>query len=329
MIIPSRNGLCPCGSGKKYKRCCLDHSSKKHAAVLDEISQILAMNPTLTLDELNLVAEHKITRINHQPLDDFCGLSPAQMSNWLYAPLDQLSNVNLHIPNDLNHSPVLRYLALILDYAVQQGGSFKTTTRGNLPSNLVKQANELLTELPISKFNRLRCLNEFEGSNEGKFNALHYTRILAELAGILISKKSRFEITPYTQQQYRNEGIRAFFFPMLTAATTQFNWGYFDSFDEHVDLRQFWLFMTWRLHAHASIDKLIDEVCIAFPDLLTQFSQQDYFTPREQLTLCIKSRFLSRFLEFWGFITFEQTGLLTTKPLFKQPMFQQTFDFLL
>jgi uncharacterized protein YecA (UPF0149 family) len=27
VITPSRNDLCPCGSGKKYKKCCMDINS--------------------------------------------------------------------------------------------------------------------------------------------------------------------------------------------------------------------------------------------------------------------------------------------------------------
>jgi hypothetical protein len=32
---PGRNEACPCGSGKKFKRCCMDQISQQHAALLD------------------------------------------------------------------------------------------------------------------------------------------------------------------------------------------------------------------------------------------------------------------------------------------------------
>ena len=56
---PGRNDPCPCGSGKKYKRCCMNSVSKQHASMLDDIEQVAAMNPNLSLDELNIVAEQK------------------------------------------------------------------------------------------------------------------------------------------------------------------------------------------------------------------------------------------------------------------------------
>ena len=54
-----RNELCPCGSGKKYKRCCMGATSKQHAQMADEIEQIVAMNPNLSIDDLNTVLQQK------------------------------------------------------------------------------------------------------------------------------------------------------------------------------------------------------------------------------------------------------------------------------
>lgn len=49
-----RNEICPCGSGKKYKRCCMNSVSKQHASMQDDIEQVVAMNPNLSLDELKV-----------------------------------------------------------------------------------------------------------------------------------------------------------------------------------------------------------------------------------------------------------------------------------
>ncbi|MBW2099144.1 MAG: SEC-C domain-containing protein [Deltaproteobacteria bacterium] len=34
MKKPGRNELCPCGSGKKYKKCCLDTGQSRHGGNL-------------------------------------------------------------------------------------------------------------------------------------------------------------------------------------------------------------------------------------------------------------------------------------------------------
>jgi hypothetical protein len=100
----------------------MDSVSIQHASMLDDIEQVAAMNPNLSLDELNIVAEQKTKAANNCPNPDFCGLSPAQMVNWLYASFNELDWVTISTPDDLSISPVMRYLALILDEAMQNGG---------------------------------------------------------------------------------------------------------------------------------------------------------------------------------------------------------------
>jgi hypothetical protein len=225
------------------------------------------------------------------------------MTNWLYAPFSERSDITISTPNDLSTSPVMRYLALMLDEAMQQEGSFKATAKGNLPAKLVKQATELLPEFAIAKFDTPMSINEFGGSSEDKFNALHYTRLLAEIAGIIYLRSGRFHVKKAAQKQYQSHGLNAFFLPMLEAAVTGYNWGYLDAWGDHLDLRIFWVFMLWRLQHHASIDQLTEEFCLAFPDFLHQFPSENYFSPRDQLQNLIESRFVERFLQFWGFVT--------------------------
>ena len=132
----------------------MDSASKQHCEVYDEIAQTIATNPDLSLDEMNLIAQHKISGIDNSLLDDFCGLSANQMDNWLRAPFNELAGVTISIPNELTASPVMRYLAIILDEAMQQGGSFKATAKGNLPAQIAKQASELLPEFAISEYEK-------------------------------------------------------------------------------------------------------------------------------------------------------------------------------
>ncbi|MCH9691102.1 MAG: SEC-C domain-containing protein [Gammaproteobacteria bacterium] len=328
---PGRNDPCPCGSGKKYKRCCMNSGPKLHTEVFDDVEQVVAMNPNLTLDELNVVMQHRMHKQNNRPNPDFCGLSPTQMANWLYAPFDELDWVTIRTPDPLSFSPVMRYLTLIIDEGMQNNGSFKATSKGNLPVKLVKQASDLLPKFAVSQFKRHLSISEFSGSHEGNFNALHYTRILAEIAGIIYRRSGRYHIEKAAQKKYLNQGIQDFFKPMLKAAITKYNWGYLDSWEYEVDLRTFWLFMLWRMQAHASVDQLIDEVATAFPDLLHHSAPDDYYTPIKFLGIMIESRFIERFLQFWGFITFDSKRFFAKeqKPqkVQIQPLLIQTFQF--
>ncbi|WP_046027727.1 YecA family protein [Vibrio vulnificus] len=326
-----RNEPCSCGSGKKYKRCCMSRPEKIHSQLSDDAEQLLAMNPDLTLDELNLVMQHKANQLNNMSNPDFCGLSPTQMANWLYAPFDELKWVTISTPGSLSASPVMRYLALILDEAMAQEGSFKATSKGNLPAKLVKQASELLPEFAVAQFERDLSISEFAGSNEDKFNALHYTRVLAEISGIIYQRSGRYHVKKSAQKQYQALGIQAFFKPMLEAAISQYNWGYLDSFEYDVDLRTFWLFMLWRIQGHSSVEQLVEEVMTAFPDLLLAFPMDDYFSPERNVSMLIESRFIERFLQFWGFIIIDPIRYLDGEPVSRmvqtQPLLKQAFQF--
>ena len=328
---PGRNNPCPCGSGKKYKHCCIDSNVKKQIDIVDDLEQILAMNPDLTLDELNVVLDSRMSDFNNRPNPDFFGLTPTQMANWLYAPFHDLAWVTVKTPIDLSGSPVMRYLTLILDEALQGDGSFKATSKGNLPVSLVKRASDLFPEFAVAKFPVSICINEYAGANEDKFNALHYARILADIAGIIYRRAGRYHVKKTALKTYHRQGIHAFFKPMLEAAVTGYNWAYLDRWGYDVDLRTFWLFMLWRLQSHASVDQLTDDMLTAFPDVLSAFPPDDYVLPEALLESMIESRFIDRFLGFWGFAIIDpkrfHDGTKIGRKVEIQPLLRDTFEF--
>lgn len=325
----SRNDACPCHSGKKYKHCCMTQASD--SSVLSEIEQITAMNPDLCLDELNVVMQHKIQARNQRPLDDFCGLSSTQMSNWLYASPEQLDDVTLTIPCDLSSSPVMQYLALIVEEAMQNDGSFKATAKGNLPTKLVKHASALLPLFAVAQFNTPISINEYAGANEDAFNALHYTRVLAEIAGIIYLRSGRWHVKKAAQKQYQSGGLHALFKPMLDAAVTQYNWGYLDAWEQEPDLRLFWLYMLWRLQHHGSVEQLVEEMMQAFPDLLLELDADHSLPLSEQLSHLLEVRFIERFLQYWGFVTLDPKRFIASERIPRvvkvQPLLTQVFEF--
>lgn len=327
-----RNDPCPCGSGKKYKRCCINVATETSQQIGDELKQVLAMNPDLSIEDLNVVMGKKMAQQNDLPLDDFCGLSPNQVNNWMYQPLEKLQGVTIHVPNDIHKSPVMRYLALIVDSMLEQGGVLKATAKGNLPAKIVKQASSLQSEFAIHKYHKQDSISEFAGVNEDEMNALHYTRILAELCNIIRLKNGKFMLTADAKAQYQQHGINAFFKPMLETAAQGYNWGYFDSFPGEVPLNNFWLFMLWRIQTHGSLPMLTDEMDIAFPALAMQLPEKEYIDEIEQLKLMIQSRFINRFLEFWGFAIVNPKlfvdGQMVDQPVEIQPLLKQAFEFL-
>jgi uncharacterized protein YecA (UPF0149 family) len=78
MKIPAtgRNDLCPCGSGKKYKKCCLGkdesiasgHGAKGASA---ELHQALEGRQFDSLEEVQAFVEQHAQQRNRRPLDEF------------------------------------------------------------------------------------------------------------------------------------------------------------------------------------------------------------------------------------------------------------------
>lgn len=295
--------------------------------MIAEVNQLLAMNPTLSLEDINAVLQSRMEARNNAPLQDLCGLSPAQVNNWLYAPLSELNSVKISTPEDCSQCPTLRYLQLIIDAAIAQGGSFKATAKGNLPVSLVMQANAILPELPVHNIPSFILHSQFSGKNEDSFAALHYARILAEISGIIYRRAGRFHLKKESLKNYQSQGIRSFFLPMLDAAVSRYNWAYMDNWGESIDLRMFWLFMLWRISTHGSVQRLVADMELAFPALLDQLPTDNYFSPAKQLKGMIESRFTDGFLQFWGFMQLDpkrytqepkQDRKAVVQPLLKQ-----------
>lgn len=189
---------------------------------------------------------------------------------------------------------------------------------------MVKQASDLLPQFALYQDASPISHYDYQGTNEDKFNALHYTRIVAQLAGIIYYRSGHFHVKKAAQKQFQAQGVSAFFLPMLESAIREYNWGYLDAWEDEIDLRQFWLFMLWRIQHHSSFEQLISEIETAFPALLDQL-------PISLLNPIIETRFIQRFLQYWGFVTFKPSSIFAKEPeptlLQIQPLLRQTFKF--
>lgn len=225
----------------------------------------------------------------------------------------------------------MRYLQVILDEAIQQGGSFKLTPKGNLPLKLVQRAAALRAQFAIAQYSIHMSLSDFTGKKEDQFSALRYARVIADIAGITYRKKGSLCVKKTAQKLYQASGLSAFFLPMLEAAIYRYNWAYLDGHDSEAPLNRVWVFMLWRLQAHASPAQMINEVHAAFPHLVTFCAGNQYSSPQEQLDRLIMLRFVERFLEYWGFVTVDPKSSRFAQSLPStvdiQPLLPQTFQF--
>jgi len=70
-----RNDPCTCGSGKKYKHCCLSAS----CAVSDELSELLSEQDFDSMEEVQAATDSFMVNQNQQVQDDFLGLPSEQV----------------------------------------------------------------------------------------------------------------------------------------------------------------------------------------------------------------------------------------------------------
>ena len=104
-----RNEPCPCGSGKKYKRCCYGKQeggtfeATKAVGALKDLKEAMQYKEFGSIKEAQAFADWHMGQRNRSPLDDFTGLSPEQMYRFLHFPFSSPDLVTF--PPSLNSSP--------------------------------------------------------------------------------------------------------------------------------------------------------------------------------------------------------------------------------
>jgi hypothetical protein len=135
-----RNDPCPCGSGKKYKHCCMsDHAADTSPGnPLTEakaaINEFIEGKQFSSLDDLQAQVQSFYQQRNQAPLNDFQGLSPEQMYRMLYFPFDtpRLVSFPQVLPTKTS-APAINLFSLLAEAIGQTG--VKSTATGNLPRN--------------------------------------------------------------------------------------------------------------------------------------------------------------------------------------------------
>ena len=139
-----RNSPCPCGSGEKFKRCCLVKPGPAQA-VADEISEAATEQPFESPEELNAFVAQRMRQRNQTGLDEFCGLSPEQMYHLLRLPFESPETVTFNTDCESVHNTEIMRLFMPMVEAIGDSG-LKTTAKGNLPLKFCKAMAEQLKQ---------------------------------------------------------------------------------------------------------------------------------------------------------------------------------------
>jgi len=304
-----RNDPCPCGSGKKFKKCCMEKdkstpSGQSAAGVSGELREAMEGRQFNSLAEVQAFTDRYTQQRNQRPLDEFQGLSPEQMHRMLHFPFTSPEWVSF--PEALSTTPTAPILSLfdLLVEAIGETG-LKPTAKGNLPQKFCREA-----ALNYWGEETLRENTQFGGINrEENFIDLHVTRLVAELAGLIRKYKGRFILSRDCRSLLNGEGAAAIYPLLLKTYIEQFNWGYRDGYPEIRFIQSAFLFTlylltrygdTWRPHIFYE-----DSFLRAFPMVLQEMPPDTLIAPDETVRNCYTWRTLVDFAGFFGLAAVE------------------------
>ena len=295
-----RNEPCPCGSGKKFKKCCMNQAT----LVNEEFAEHIADQSFDSLEDVQAQANNFMQQRNAQPVDEFMGLSPDQMHGLLYAGFEspELLRFSASMSSGLA-APVL-LLANEIIQAIDEKG-LKLTARGNLPRALCQHAAEVF-KAQYSYDDRLAMTSV---NKEGDFVELHITHILLQEAGLIRQVKGRLLLSPKCKKMISSEKqIEGLYGLLFQTYCQKFNWSYRDGYPELVFVQQSALFTLYLLSKLGdewqSVDIYTQGYLQAFPMLLDEMDDS-YATPSEQFGHCYRFRVLQGFLQYMGLAEIE------------------------
>ncbi|AMV71544.1 TPR domain/SEC-C motif domain-containing protein [Desulfuromonas sp. DDH964] len=307
-----RNDPCPCGSGQKFKKCCLgkEESFPSRAAAggfADELKEMVDGRSFRSLKEAEAYIGWQMARKNRQGRAEFEGLSSEQMGKILYAPFD--SPQLAIFPRELAlepEAPVMQLLDLLLDAIGDEG--LKPTATGNLPRNLCRDI-----ALSFHGEEGYREVTQYSGINiEPDFPELHVTRLVAEMAGLVRKYRGRFILGKTCRTLRATMGNRALYPVLFEAFVRRYEWGYQDRCPDFPFLQSSFLFSLLLLSRHGDQQRADSFYCerflAAFPMLLEGIPANEYFTPQKLVGGCYSLRVLERFAEFFGLVEIERVG---------------------
>ena len=198
MFNLSRNAPCHCGSGRKYKKCCLARDEAEAGAAQEPAPAVLQDMIDDVLDELgpdvseqellaalNVRMAEQVDAYNAAPQPELGGLSPIQVQRLMQSTWDD-PNDAFYVRSDLpalhfNDSALVHNARTLLGWAVEENGLPLTET-GNLNLKTVARAMEALRFQP----GYIEFLTKYaKRTLEDQVPALQLQRITLELAGLL------------------------------------------------------------------------------------------------------------------------------------------------
>lgn len=341
-----RNDPCPCGSGKKYKKCCLGKAAAtpgvpaiRHSApgttptqaesFLHGLKAEMGDREFASDEELNEFVQQYQQQVNRRPLADFHGLSPDQMLALTHRPFE--SPQLLEFPAVLAAAPsgpLAEIFAMLVDWIGNDG--LKPTATGNLPRKVIREiARAHMGEEDYANYTQYCGIN-----SEADYWELRTVRFTAEQAGLIRKYKGRFILSRKCRGLLDRDGLRAVYPLLFRTFAERVNWSSLDVHPQLGHVQQSFAYSLYLLDLFGDEWRAStfyeDEILRAFPSLIEEVGPVDYVTPEEALRLAYSHRCLNHFAGLTGLIEFDANPLerfVDELMLRRTPLFDQVVKF--
>ncbi len=298
-----RNAPCPCGSGKKYKQCCLGKETSKHNDLLDSVvpgfRESFEGHEFNDREEAEQFANAYMQSRNSRPLEEFHDLSPDQMMKLLHFPFGSPEVVKFSEPkSDVSSVPIIKLMLLLLNGIGEKG--VKATAKGNLPRNLCR-------EIAINYYSQAEYQQRTKYKNintETDFFDLHVVSIIAKLAGLIRKYKGKYLLTKKGTVFLSEDKQPELYWLLFQIYTGKFNWAYWDRYPEISIIQMSFAFSLYLLSRYGAKWNSSKDYCEyslnAFPMALNEIEETSWSTPEKDYQRCYTYRTLEHFAIFFG-----------------------------
>jgi hypothetical protein len=318
----SRNEPCPCGSGKKYKKCCIaqendfsresffeeeDFFDNRNSSkvppnpareFLKSLMEDISKSEFSSIDELNDHLKEVSAQQNSMAQLSFMGLSPEQMHIVLYAPFSLKSDyfcVRIKDKEKLKQIPLMQQALYFLE-KLQESGPMKATQKGNLPRAFVREFYEVFFSEENFRF--------LPNKEEDLSDVVRLRRILT-YAGLIKFRTGKFSLTKKGESLISKEETQEIFEKLFYVFVTKWNWGYADGYSDFWLMQQSVIFNLYLLKKKAqgwTQAKELGRLYLnAFPMLLEE-ARHGFSEPEKEVISTFCLRFLERVCVPLGFL---------------------------
>lgn len=306
-----RNDPCPCGSGRKFNKCCHRQVSgqppSEATEVLEELGRLIEGQKFASLEDLQSFTDRFMRQRNQASMADFHGLSPDQMHRILHFPFDS-PNLATYAPVVAGDAkaPILTLFGLLSDAIGEQG--LKPTATGNLPRDVCREAASVYWgDEAIREDGRFVHINK-----EEDFFDLHVTRLVAGLSGLIRKSRGRFILSRECRALLADHGLGGIYPRLLHSYVRDFNWAYRDRYPDLGFIQRSFLFTLYLLNLYGGewLSEVFyeDAFLRAFPRVLSEVAPTPYSTPEKTVRSCYTWRVLVNFAAFLGLAEVEPTA---------------------